>query len=308
MLMAVDAAHAALLTGSGAAASTSPRSRRARQNPGGTGCENMAAQLRASAPVTQPATTLAMAGCPERKLQRRGLQRHGEFRAQRFEQAHAFEHRGGRGGVVVVGLRAGAGTGGENSRIERPAADDRHISFDAQRQQLRERRLLEQRVTAGKQQAIELAVREQLDANLPLVHADADGAHGAGIAQLAHRAISAAQEFRDTRGVRLTVCHAADVMAQQDVHARHTQALEALGVRTHDRVVAIVEHRRERARREIALASDVRILRAGGHEPAADLGRDHRRRLRAAQRAAEAQLAQAESVERRGVEVAHAAA
>ena len=49
--------------------------------------------------------------------------------------------------------------------------------------------------------------------------------------------------------------HAADVVAQQDVDARNLETLEALGVRAHDRVVAVVEHRRERPRREISLAA-----------------------------------------------------
>jgi hypothetical protein len=47
-------------------------------------------------------------------------------------------------------------------------------------------------------------------------------------------------------------------------------------------------------------------LRTRGHEAATDLGGDHRRRLRATQSLAEPQLAQAEAVEGRGVEVAHA--
>ena len=147
---------------------------------------------------------------------------------------------------------------------------------------------------------------EQLDADLPFVHAEADGAHRAGIAQLAHGAIAAVEKFAHARGVRIAMREPADVVAQQDVDARNAETLEALGMRTHDRVVAVVEHRRERPRREIALAADACILRTGGHEAAADLGGDHRRRLRATQRLAEPQLAQAEAVERRGVEVAHA--
>ena len=102
----------------------------------------------------------------------------------------------------------------------------------------------------------------------------------------------AARASRDNRrrGIRArarrgrAVRQPADVVAQQDVDARHAEPLEALGVRAHHRVIAVVEHRRERPRRKITLAADARVLRAGGHEPAADLRRDHRRRLRAAQR------------------------
>ena len=200
MLVAVDARrHVDEDAGSGARASTSPRSRSARQNAAGMGCANIAAQLRASAPFTQPATTLATAGMRQRKLQRGGLQRHGEFRAQLFEATHSFEYRGGRGGIVVMGLRAGARARRENSGVERSAADDGDTAFNAQRQQRLQRRLFQQGVAPGEQDAVELALSEQLDADFPFVDAEADGAHRATLAQLAHGAIAAVEKFAHAR-------------------------------------------------------------------------------------------------------------
>ena len=78
--------------------------------------------------------------------------------------------------------------------------------------------------------------------------------------------------------------------------------------RAHDAVVGVVEHRREA--RQAVLAEVGRLLLAGLHgvQDAADLGRQHEVLARLlAQRRAHAQLAAAVAVERRGIEVAHAA-
>ena len=78
--------------------------------------------------------------------------------------------------------------------------------------------------------------------------------------------------------------------------------------RAHDAVVGVVEHRREA--RQAVLAEVGRRFLAGLHgvHDAADLGRQHEVLAGLfAQRRAHAQLAAAVAVERRGVEVAHAA-
>src|SRR6185436_4272570 len=135
---------------------------------------------------------------------------------------------------------------------------------------------------------------------------DADGAHRARVAQLAHRAVAAVEELLHSRCVSRAMGQAADIVAEQDVHSWNAETREAFGVRTQDGVVAIVEHRRIGSRRKIAFATDRRILRARGHERAADLGGDRRSRLRAGERGAETRLAQAEAIERRGVEQPYA--
>ena len=78
--------------------------------------------------------------------------------------------------------------------------------------------------------------------------------------------------------------------------------------RAHDAVVGVVEHRREA--RQAVLAEVGGLLLAGlqGMQDAADLGRQHEVLARLlAQCRPHAQLAAAVAVERRGVEVAHAA-
>jgi D-threo-aldose 1-dehydrogenase len=64
------------------------------------------------------------AGMGERKLQRRGLQRHREFLADGFQRAHAFEHGRGRGQVVIVRACGRARARRQDARIERSGAQD----------------------------------------------------------------------------------------------------------------------------------------------------------------------------------------
>ena len=128
---------------------------------------------------------------------------------------------------------------------------------------------------------------QQLDADFPLVHAEADGAHRAGIAQLAHGAIAAVEEFAIRARVRVAMREPADVVAQQDVDARQRRAARgsrrasASPSRSRSRTPA-----RTAAREKYPSRPTLASCGPGGHEAAPDLGGDHRRRLRAAQRLA----------------------
>ena len=64
-----------------------------------------------------------------------------------------------------------------------------------------QRGLLEQRVATGEQDAVELAMLQQFDADFPFIDAEADGAHRAGVAQFAHGAIAAVEKLAHARGV-----------------------------------------------------------------------------------------------------------
>ena len=71
---------------------------------------------------------------------------------------------------------------------------------------------------------------QQLHADFRFIDAETNRAHRARVAQLAHRTISAVEEFPQTRRVLFAMGQAADIVTEQDVDARHTEALEALGV------------------------------------------------------------------------------
>ena len=119
-----------------------------------------------------------------------------------------------------------------------------------------QRGLLEQRVAAGEQDAVELAGLRAARRRSPI--RSRRGRWRAPCRRRATRASrdSRRREIRATRAAcAVAMRQAPDVVAQQDVDARNLETLEALGVRAHDRLVAVVEHRCERAWREVTLAA-----------------------------------------------------
>ena len=94
----------------------------------------------------------------QRKLQRGRLQRHAVAVADRPDLARALEQGGRRGRVVVA--RAGFGIG-EDPAVVDAAAMIADALLDADGEQLVERHLVEQRVAAGEQEAVEVCLRAQ---------------------------------------------------------------------------------------------------------------------------------------------------
>ena len=154
MLVRVD--HAGSSPGSGARASTSPRLRSARQNSAEsdarTSRRNCAPPRRWRSPPPRSRRRDAPAGTAARRPAAAPSNSSHNVSSRRTRSSTSA----GGACVVVVRLRAGARTGGENSGIERPAADDRHAALSASGQQFLERGLLEQRVAAREQDAVEL--------------------------------------------------------------------------------------------------------------------------------------------------------
>jgi hypothetical protein len=79
----------------------------------------------------------------------------------------------GRRRLIIVG-RAGNSPGRQDPGIERTADDDGDVPRDAERQEAIERRLLEQRVAAGEEEAVEITGLGETLAGLPFIDADAD--------------------------------------------------------------------------------------------------------------------------------------
>ena len=93
MLVAVD--HGAwLMPAAARARSTRPRSRSARQNAARNGMREHRGAIARLGAVGAAGDHARDRRMSERELQRRGLQRHGEFRAQLLRAAHALEHVG----------------------------------------------------------------------------------------------------------------------------------------------------------------------------------------------------------------------
>ena len=181
-LEAVDGrAHVAVTPAPAPAACSRPSCFSSAQRSAGTSTRRWPAFCRTSARLTAPGIKRADRRVSERELQRRRRERDAMAAADGVDPAHPLEHLGRRCPVVVG--RALARPGGEDARVERPADQDADLLLDAERQQLVERALLQQRVAAGEQDAVEVGVAGEAQAGLDLVDADPDRLDHAGPAQ-----------------------------------------------------------------------------------------------------------------------------
>ena len=205
----------------------------------------------------------------------------------------------GRRRVVVPGVAPG-----EDAGIERSADDDRGPGGDASRQQIVERRLLQQRIAPGQQKRVPLAPFHRFEQDLALVDADPDRAHRAAAAQFFERAIAALAQGAHQRRMRLRpVLVGADIVHIEDVDPRQPEPLQTVLERAHDPVIGIVVDRIERQRMAAAVGMHAGRVRA---QQAADLGREHPFVARpVAQRIADRALGLTDAIERRGIDIAH---
>ena len=115
------------------------------------------------------------------------------------------------------------------------------------RQERPQRRLVEQGVAAGKQEAIEIRLRQAIQANLPIVDPDADGGDGALVAQPSQGAIAAVHGFGEAQFlIRLAMVVWLDVVDQGNVDPIHAEALKAVLGRAHHAVIAVLMDHFER--------------------------------------------------------------
>src|SRR4029077_13117583 len=175
---------------------------------------------------------------------------------------------------IVVG-RAGLDSTGEDAGIVRAAQDNRHVPLDALWQERLQTALLQQRVAAGQQHAVEIARLDEPQARVRLIDADTDGADDASPSQLVER-LEARVHYRLEALLEdgaILDGPEIDVMNQRDVDTCQPESEMRMLERAHDAVVAVVEHRREA--RQAVLAKIRRLFLAGLHgvQDATNLGR-----------------------------------
>ena len=170
--------------------------------------------------------------------------------ANRLHAAHLCQHLFRRGRVVVI--RAFHRSSRQNPRVVRPANDDSHALFRAQRQQLAQRFLLQQRVAASQQKGVEIAGAGKVGQHLPLVHAEADGLDDLLLAQLVERGIGLGHHWVEVpplarRPIRLDAFCLVRVVDQHHVEAVRFEPRQTPLNRAQHRVACKVEiagHRR----------------------------------------------------------------
>src|SRR3546814_1767658 len=91
---------------------------------------------------------------------------------------------------------------------------------------------------------------EHLFADRDFVDADPDRAHRPGIAERAHRLVSAVQELAEMMGVRLAVGHPAEIVRIEYVDPVAAQARTARLIAAHHGVVAVIERALDRRSEE----------------------------------------------------------
>src|SRR5260221_1961101 len=235
----------------------------------------------------------------EGELQRGSGERNAVAATDLVDPAHRVHHRSGRRMVII--RRAGAPPGRQDAGIERPADDDSDVPPDAERQKTVERRLLEKRIAAGEEDAVEIARLGETLTRRPLVKADADRADRLVLAQAQERAVAARHHLRKALvHRRLALMRPnVDVVDVNDVDPCKTQALQTVGDRAQDPLIGIVVLRGEGE----DVAKQPTIGRRLRMQQPSDFGREHEAvSLVVTQHGTDAMLAESVAVERRRVE------
>ncbi|KGS44318.1 hypothetical protein X961_4874 [Burkholderia pseudomallei MSHR5613] len=237
------------------------------------------------------------------KLQRSGGKRHIMRATQRFQLRDTFNHFNGR--IAVVELPVTVYTSRENPGIENPTEQDANATRFAGGQQIINRRLLQQRVSAGKQRTIDIEFRHRVENHGAFIDAEANGLHCAARTQFVERAkTTSIGQLRPVVSIALAMRHAANIMNQHDVDIDHTETLLAIFERTQNPITGVVVHCLERQWIPPSFATVV------GHRPRY-VATPHFRRQNivtariAAQRIAQSVFGLRMAVMRRRIEVAH---
>jgi hypothetical protein len=164
-----------------------------------------------------------------------------------------------RGRGVVVG-RVVAGVG-QDAAVEHAARQHGDAAPLAQREQAGRRRVVEQRVAAGHQHAVQIAALDEPGQRRRRVHAGADGAD---------RALGAEFGQRGVRLVRRLLHEVVGVVDEYDVHPVEPEPFQAfLQAAPHSVPAVVADPGQRRYVVKSLLALDVP---GGGHQPPAHLG------------------------------------
>ena len=178
-------------------------------------------------------------------------------------------------------------------------------SRHAARQQLGQRRLVEQRVAAGEQQEVEVGVRERVDAHLPVVDAEAVALDGALGLEARKRGNRHRPSPRETLRLGVAMRVARDVVDEHEVDACKRKPLQAVLDTTQRAVERIVPALHEWQDADVASGSAAHPdQRSSGGRPSSTAG--NRRAVPRAMRHRSG-ARQAVAVMRRRIEIADTA-
>ncbi len=134
------------------------------------------------------------------------------------------------------------GTCRQNAGVVGSAENDADATLLAQRQEGIERLLFEERVAAGEQEEIEIALFGKCLAHLPFIHTGTDRLDDPLFAQLDHGVIATSHQLRNplVGGGLGTMREDIDVMSEQHIDPVDTEAFERGVHRAHHAVIGIV--------------------------------------------------------------------
>ena len=199
-------------------------------------------------------------------------------------------------GIVVVVLRALRGRAAcEQSAVEHPGRDDPDTALFTDRQQVVERRLLEQGVAACEHEHVHVGVAGEVGQHLSLVHARADCRDDALPAQLLERRVGAIEDLASML---------VGVVEIDDVNGVHAEPLEALLQRPQDAVATEVPDAPMGCRPSKPSSSSSPTGLNGSSRRPTFVDTTYSLRGRLCEGRAEATLGEPEPVVGRGVEVA----
>src|SRR5262249_17734961 len=147
---------------------------------------------------------------------------------------------------------------------------------EAEREERVERALLEQRVPAGQQEAVEVRVLGRALADLPLVDAEADGPHRPRAPQPVERRVRAVERLPVTGGLsRRTVSEGVDVVDEGEIAPLEPEPSQARLDRPERAVSAVVEDGTPGRQLDVRPGSG--LARGARLEEPTDLGRKDER-------------------------------
>ena len=249
-----------------------------------------------------PIRTVATAGC------RRGNRKAAAASVTPASLAIDFELVDAMQNVLVcrtiIEMRTRDGTRGENAGIKDAADHQGRPGLRAKGQQRCSSGAVEQRVATCEQDTVERRTGQHVEAHLHLVHSQAVGRDGALAFQFVESLQASLEEVALVLSIRLRAMRiGTDIVNECDIDAIEAETREAEFHRSHDAIIRIVVIHRERQGLDIAVVRHL-IFRNGSQQPAHFCRKDIGFAWLIAQEIADTPFRQAETVERRGVEVA----
>ena len=268
---------------------------------GGMGALRHATICATSSALFAPTTVDATAGWSAGNCSAASLRRDPERLAHLPQVLRALQDIGGCTAIVVHARRCRPRC--QQAGVEYARRQELRSASCAEVQQTRcQRRLFQQRVAAGQEDAVERRAFEQLKTHVAFIHANADPADQTFVPRGAKRGQSFVQHLLQDGRMRIAMRNPSDVMDQRDIDMFDAKPREASFQAAAHAILRIVETRTKRQR--IGIAEIALLARRDRIEHAADLGRQERPQAAPAAKCfTDPLLAAAMAVVGRGVEI-----